>query len=99
MVFLDGWFSWMDGFLGWMVFLDGWVSWMGFLGWVFLDGFSWMGFLGWIGFLDGLVSWMGFLGWIGFLDGLVFWMDWFLGWMDCEMCVKKDLEEYAVILQ
>jgi hypothetical protein len=57
---------------------------MGFLGWIFLDGFSWT------------VSWMGFLGWV-FLDGFS-WMV-FLGWMDCEMCVKKDLEECVVILQ
>jgi len=54
-------------------------------------------------FLDGLVSWtvswMGFLdgfSWMGFLDGF---FGRFLGWMDCEMCVKKDLEECAVILQ
>jgi hypothetical protein len=47
-----------------------------------------MGFLGWF-------SWMGFLGWVSwmvFLDGCFFWMD-------CEMCVKKDLEECPVILQ
>jgi hypothetical protein len=42
------------------------------------------------------VSWMdGFLGWMVFLDGFLGWVS----WMDCEMCVKKDLEECPVILQ
>jgi len=71
-----------------MDFLDGWIFWM--------DGFL-DGFLGWMGFLDGFLGWMGFLdGFLGFLDGWVFWT---VYWMDCEMCVKKDLEECAVILQ